>query len=71
MFFGGFTATHHTEIVSITVVDDVAIERGRYQFSMTPRGAGSPASESGKHIVIRRRVGAEWKIQYEIWNTDA
>ena len=70
-FFDTYTAHHTTEIVSLTVVEDWAIERGRYQLSATPKGEGAPFSETGKHVVIRRRVDGSWKVQMEIWNLDA
>lgn len=70
-FFDAYRADHRTEIVSVTIVDDIAIERGRYQLSAAPNGEGRAIAEVGKHVVIRRRVDGAWKIQYEIWNLDA
>ncbi len=70
-FFEGFNAKHRTTIVSLEVVGDWAIERGKYELSAAPKAGGSAIDESGKHIVIRRKVDGAWKIQWEIWNTDA
>ena len=70
-FFATFTANHRTTIVSLEMLGDWAIERGRYEFTATPKAGGAPSRESGKHIVIRKRVDRQWKIQWEIWNTDA
>jgi len=64
-------ARHQTTIVSLEVSGEWAIERGRYEFSMVPRTGGESHRESGKHIVVRRRTDDGWKIQWEIWNTDA
>lgn len=70
-FFAGFNARHKTTIVSLEVVADWAIERGRYELSATPKAGGPAVNELGKHIVVRRKVDGAWKIQWEIWNTDA
>jgi uncharacterized protein (TIGR02246 family) len=70
-FFATSTAQHHTTIVSLEVVDDLAVERGQYQLSVTPRDGSPTVTESGKHIVVRERVGGQWKIRWEIWNTDS
>jgi len=69
-FFTTFTAHHQTTIVALEVVGDWAIERGAYQSSATPNAGGVPMRESGKHIVIRRKIDGSWKVQWEIWNTD-
>lgn len=70
-FFGGFNADHKTTIVSLEVAGDWAIERGKYELSATPKAGGPTVNELGKHIVVRRKVDGAWKIQWEIWNTDA
>lgn len=70
-FFQTFDARHHTTIVDLEVAGDWAIERGRYELTVQPRGGVEPTQETGKHIVIRRRVGDAWKVVWEIWNTDA
>ena len=70
-FFAEFTAAHRTTIDALVITGEWAIERGRYQLSATPRTGGDPLSESGKHIVVRRLVDGAWKVQWEIWNTDA
>jgi ketosteroid isomerase-like protein len=70
-FFAGFNARHKTTIVSLEVAGDWAIERGTYELSVAPKAGGPTVSELGKHIVVRRKVDGAWKIQWEIWNTDA
>ena len=69
-FFAGFTARHKTTIVSLDIAGDWAIERGKYELSMTPKAGGQAVAERGKHIVVRKKVDGAWKIQSEIWNTD-
>lgn len=70
-FFAAHTARHKTSIVSLEVLGDWAIERGKYEFSATPKAGGAPMREAGKHIVVRRNIAGAWKVQWEIWNTDA
>jgi uncharacterized protein (TIGR02246 family) len=70
-FLAEATPHHRTEIVSVVVTGDWAIEHGRYQLTVTPKGTGAPTTEVGKHIVVRQRIGGAWKIRQEIWNTDA
>jgi uncharacterized protein (TIGR02246 family) len=33
-------------------------------------GAGSSITESGKYVVIYKKVGSDWKIAYDVWNSD-
>ena len=69
-FFESFTAEHHTTIVGLEISGDMAVERGRYRITVAPKGRGIPAQETGKHIVVRKRVNGQWMILWEIWNTD-
>ena len=69
--FSAFNATHKTTIVGLEISGDWAIERGKYELSMTPKSGGPTVKELGKHIVVRRKVDGAWKVHWEIWNTDA
>lgn len=69
-FFAGARADHRTEFVSVVVAEDWAIERGRYRLTTVTKETGAVAEETGKHVVIRRRVEGAWKIHWEIWNAD-
>jgi uncharacterized protein (TIGR02246 family) len=68
--FANFNAHHKTTIVSLEILGDWAIEYGRYELTATPKAGGAPSRELGKHIVIRKKVDGQWKIHWEIWNTD-
>jgi uncharacterized protein (TIGR02246 family) len=70
-FFADFTARHETTIASVQVAGDWAIERGDYSLVITPRAGGESITENGKHLVVRRLVDGQWKVQWEIWNRDA
>ena len=69
-FFESFTAVHHTTVEALEISGDMAVERGRYRLTVTPRARGIPAHETGKHVVVRKRVNGQWMILWEIWNTD-
>jgi uncharacterized protein (TIGR02246 family) len=46
-----------------------AFETGTY--SLTTKGAGgAPAAENGKYVIVLHRVGADWQIAYDIYNSD-
>ena len=70
-FFAGYNARHETTIVSLEVVSNWAIERGTYKLTAAGKQGGPATSELGKHVVIRKKEDGAWKIQWEIWNTDA
>ena len=65
-----FDAHHQTSIVDIKIGGDLAIERANYTMTLTPKAGGEPVTEVGKHIVVRQKVGDEWKIAWEIWSSD-
>jgi uncharacterized protein (TIGR02246 family) len=50
---------------------DTAFDAGTYKQSMQGEtGAATPASDTGKYVVILKRAGAGWKIAYAIYNSD-
>lgn len=65
-----FTAHHQTSIIDIKIGGDLAIERANYAMTLTPKAGGEPMTEVGKHIVVRQKSGDEWKVVWEIWNSD-
>lgn len=71
-FFAAHVAEHHTRDADRRVSGDIAIERARYDLTITPRAGTAATRESGKHIVVYRRQGdGAWKVFWEIWNTPA
>jgi uncharacterized protein (TIGR02246 family) len=69
-FFAGARAHHRTQIVSLVIARDWAIERGQYRLTTVTKETGVAAEETGKHVVIRRRVDGDWRIHWEIWSAD-
>ena len=49
---------------------DRAYDVGTYQQSVTPKGATSAVTDSGKYAVILKRVGGDWQVAYAIYNSD-
>jgi uncharacterized protein (TIGR02246 family) len=46
-----------------------AFEAGTY--TLASKGAGgAAATEIGKYVIVLHRVGADWKIAYDIYNSD-
>ncbi|MFC1712923.1 YybH family protein [Candidatus Poribacteria bacterium] len=67
---GEFDSHHETSTVGVMMSGDLAIERGRYTMTLTPKAGGETITEVGKHVMVRQKIGDEWKIVWEIWNTD-
>ena len=61
-----FTLTHLESHSS----GDAGYDVGTYQQTFTPPGAGAPANETGKYVVVLKKVGGAWKVAYAIYNSD-
>jgi uncharacterized protein (TIGR02246 family) len=70
-FFSSNRATHRTLDADRRVSGGFAIERARYEATISPRDGGATIKEAGKHIVVyRRQADGSWKVFWEIWNSD-
>jgi uncharacterized protein (TIGR02246 family) len=50
---------------------DSAWDVGTYKQSMQGEaGTATPASDTGKYVVILKQVGGAWKVAYAIYNSD-
>lgn len=57
-----------TGAVEVMPSGDAAIEGGTWTFEMpTPAG---PQRDNGKYLAVWKKVGGEWKISRDIWNSD-
>ncbi len=54
---------------NVEVHGDTAIETGEYK-TLIRNGDGSTIEDTGKYVVIWKRVGEEWKIDVDIWNSN-
>lgn len=64
----GFDLTFATEQIDFSKSGDMALDRGSYRFAATP--AAGPVTETGKYVVVWRKVGGEWKAAADIFNSD-
>ena len=65
---GGATLVLTTE--SVAANGPLAIERGTYKITLTPPGATAPITDTGKFLVHWRKVGDNWLMVDDIWNSD-
>jgi uncharacterized protein (TIGR02246 family) len=65
-------ADFKNEAVDIRVSGDLAVVRGIWSGTFTPRDGSDVYQDSGKWVSVReRQPDGSWKIVYDIWNRDA
>ena len=64
----GFDLTFAPEQIVISASGDMALDRGTYRLTVSP--AGTPQTDTGKYVVVWRKVGGEWKAAADIFNSD-
>ena len=58
--------------VDIRVSGDLAVVRGTWAGTFTPKDGSDVYQDSGKWVSVReRQPDGSWKIVYDIWNRDA
>lgn len=57
------------ETLEVESRDDLAIETGKY--TLTLQSKGGTLTDQGKYIVVWKNDHGVWKLQIDIWNTDA
>jgi uncharacterized protein (TIGR02246 family) len=70
-FLGQFSSTD----VTLTPDDvqqsgNLAVETGRYMVHVVPKGTTTPVTDSGKYVVVWKKVDGRWKIYRDIFNSD-
>ena len=55
---------------SVAANGSLAIERGTYKITLTPPGATAPITDTGKYLVHWHKVGDNWMMVDDIWNSD-
>jgi uncharacterized protein (TIGR02246 family) len=64
----GYDLTFSTDQLVLSRSGDMALDRGTYRFAATPpQGA---INDTGKYVVVWRKIGGEWKVAADIFNTD-
>ena len=64
----GFDLTFTPEQIVISSSGDVALDRGTYALKVAP--AGKAQADTGKYVVVWRKIGGDWKAVADIFNSD-
>lgn len=48
---------------------DLATEAGHFDLTIVPK-SGAPIHDIGKYVVTWRRIGGEWRVIYDVFNSD-
>ena len=64
----GFELDISPEQIIVSSSGDMALDRGAYRLAMAPEGG--EVIDTGKYVVVWRKVGGEWKAAADIINSD-
>jgi uncharacterized protein (TIGR02246 family) len=64
----GFELTFVPEQIIVSSSGDMALDRGTYRLAVAPNGTAK--SDTGKYVVVWRKIGSEWKAAADIFNSD-
>ena len=64
----GFDLTFVPEQIIVSASGDMALDRGTY--SLTIARDGTSQTDTGKYVVVWRKIGSEWKAAADIFNSD-
>jgi len=64
----GFDLTFVPEQIIVSSSGDMALDRGTYKLSVAPKGTAM--TDTGKYVVVWRKIGSEWKAAADIFNSD-
>jgi uncharacterized protein (TIGR02246 family) len=64
----GFALTFTPEQIVVSASGDMALDRGTYSLTVAPGGIAQ--TDTGKYVVVWRKVGGEWKAAADILNSD-
>ena len=68
MTMPGFDLGIMPEQIIVSSSGDMALDRGTYKLAMSP--GGKPVNDTGKYVVVWRKIGGEWKAAADIFNSD-
>ncbi|HEX9161591.1 MAG TPA: DUF4440 domain-containing protein [Thermoanaerobaculia bacterium] len=73
-FFTGFVSAFNVDATftpdDITQSGDLASERGHYEMTVTPKAGGPAAKDSGKYVVVWRKLNGQWRAVSDIYNSN-
>ena len=64
----GFDLTFTPERILVSSSGDMALDRGTYRLAIAP--GGKAQTDTGKYVVVWRKIGNEWKAAADIFNSD-
>ena len=64
----GFDLTFTPEQIIVSSSGDMALDRGTYNLKIAP--GGTAQIDTGKYVVVWRKIGGEWKAAADIFNSD-
>ena len=64
----GFGLTFSPEQIIVSSSGDMALDRGTYNLTVSP--GGTTQTDTGKYVVVWRKIGSEWKAAADIFNSD-
>ena len=64
----GFDLTFVPEQILVSSSGDMALDRGTYRLTIAPDG--TTQTDTGKYVVVWRKIGREWKAAADIFNSD-
>ena len=64
----GFELTFVPEQILVSSSGDMALDRGTYRLTVAPNG--TTQTDTGKYVVVWRKIGGEWKVAADIFNSD-
>jgi len=64
----GFELTFVPEQIIVSSSGDMALDRGTYRLAVAPDGTAK--TDTGKYVVVWRKIGSEWKAAADIFNSD-
>ena len=64
----GFDLTFVPEQIIVSSSGDMALDRGTYRLVIAPNGTAQ--TDTGKYVVVWRKIGGEWKAAADIFNSD-
>ena len=64
----GFDLSFVPEQIIVSSSGDMALDRGTYTLTVAP--AGTTQTDTGKYVVVWRKIGGDWKAAADIFNSN-
>ena len=64
----GFDLTFVPDQIVVSSAGDMALDRGTYRLRVAPNGAAQ--TDTGKYVVVWRKIDGKWKAAADIFNSD-